>query len=126
MLEGVSQACSRISSNAMIYEGTCAPFHAKAVMPHSGQQRCGRHSTCLFVSGISIKIDLTDTHTYQQIGSSFNISIRNLFVSILCYCVLVYLNYVPTAEASIASKYFPFPNLQVCATSLVLLLVLVL
>ena len=27
-MEGVSQTCSRISSNAMIYDGTCAAIHA--------------------------------------------------------------------------------------------------
>jgi len=64
MLEGVSRACSRIRSNAMIYDGTCAGFHAMQRPTKALATRCGRHSMCLFVSRISIKIDLTDTHTY--------------------------------------------------------------
>ena len=63
-MEGVSRACSRISSNAMIYEGTCAGFHAMQRPTKALATRCGRHSMRLFVSGISIKIDLTGTHTY--------------------------------------------------------------
>jgi hypothetical protein len=67
MLEGVSRACSRISCNAMIYEGTCAGFHAMQRPTKALATRCGRLAgtrCAFFVSGISIKIDLTDTHTY--------------------------------------------------------------